>query len=207
MHHRALRRAAPVAAALLGLAALASPTYAAGVVVPNVDVDYNIGAVTLSGFPSGSAETITVTRDGVPIATATGTTDGVGILNLNVPNILPPETFACWTGFTPDILPGDTVTVTDATTGTNSITMPDFSVDRPVAGGAEIGLHGTAADAITGAPIAAVDGVLYDKLTRFSVGTHGGAELSVALAKGFAGTIPGTARAPARRGIVRRRAK
>jgi len=121
MHHRALRRAAPVAAALLGLAALASPTYgAAGVVVPNVDVDYNTGAVTLSGFPSGSAETITVTRDGVPIASSTGTTDGVGILNLNVPNILPPETFACWTGFTPDILPGDAVTVTDATTGTNT---------------------------------------------------------------------------------------
>src|SRR5439155_22001296 len=123
MHHRALRHAAPVAAALLGLAALATPTYAAGVgvVVPGVDVDYNIGAVTLAGFPTGSAETITLTRDGVPIATSTGTTDGAGILNLNVPNILPPETFTCWTGFTPDILAGDTVTVTDATTGTNSI--------------------------------------------------------------------------------------
>src|SRR4051794_21595527 len=137
MHHRALRRAVPAAATLLGLAALAAPpTFAAapaggGVIVPAVDVDYNTGSLALSGFPAASAETITVARDGVTLATATGTTDATGLLNLNVPNIVAPEPLACWTGFTPDIIAGDIVTVADATTGTNSITMPSFSVDRP----------------------------------------------------------------------------
>src|SRR4051794_1925733 len=127
MHHRALRRAIPAAATLLGLAALAAPpTYAAapaggggGVIVPAVDVDYNTAAISLSGFPAASAETITVVRDGVTVATGTGTTTGAadpagaGLLLVNVPNIVAPEPLACWTGFTPDILPGDTVTVTD----------------------------------------------------------------------------------------------
>src|SRR3954469_3667140 len=85
MHHRALRRAIPAAATLLGLAALAAPSsYAAapagggggGVIVPAVDVDYNTAAISLSGFPAASAETITVVRDGVTVATGTGTTTG-----------------------------------------------------------------------------------------------------------------------------------
>jgi len=191
MHHRALRRALPFAAMLLGCGAIVVSTAhaAAGVIVPAVDVDYNTGSVALTGFPAGSAETITVTRDGVNIATATGTTTAAGGLSLNVPHILPPEVLACWTGFTPDILPGDTVTVTDATAGTNSIVMPNFSVGRPSAVGADLVLHGTAADPITGAPLPAVDGVLYSKLSRFTVGTHGKAELSIALATGFAGFI------------------
>jgi len=115
----------------------------------------------------------------VTIATATGATDATGLLNLNVPNIVAPEPLACWAGFTPDILPGDTVTVADATTGTNSIIMPDFTVDRPSQVGSTLVLHGTAADPITGAPLPAVDGVLTSKINRFSVGTHGKAELSI----------------------------
>ena len=191
MHHRALRRALPFAATLLGCGALVGSTAhaaGAGVPVPAADIDYNTGSVALAAFPASSVATVTVTRDGVVNATGTGTTDATGLLNLNVPKIVAPEPRACWTGFTPDILPGDTVTVTDGTTG-GSLVMPDFSVDRPVADGLDLVLHGTAADAITGAPLPSVDGVLFSKLSRFTVGTHGKAELSIAQATGFAGAI------------------
>src|SRR4051794_9749282 len=183
MHHRALRRAVPAAATLLGLAALAAPTYAAGgagggggVVVPGGEIDYNTASIVLSGFPAATAEPVTVTRDGVTIATSTVTTDGTGLANLNVPNIVAPEPLACWTGFTPDILPGDTITVG---AGVGGIVVPDFSVDRPLQSGSDLVLHGTAADPATGTPLAQVDGVLFSKLSRFqSIGSKGGQSLS-----------------------------
>jgi len=178
MYHRALRRAVPVAAMLLGAGAIAaSSSYAApGVVVPGGEIDYNTASVVLSGFPANTAEPVTVTRDGVVIANAAVTTDGTGLANLNVAGIVAPEPLACWTAFTPDILPGDTITVG---AGAGGIVVPDFSVDRPTIAGSDVTLHGTAADPVTGAPLAQVDGVLFSKLSRFQgIGSKGGQSLS-----------------------------
>jgi hypothetical protein len=189
MHHRALRRAVPAAATLLGLAALAAPnTYAAGggggVLVPTAQVDYNTASIALANFPAGIAVPISVTRDGTTIATATVTPDATGLANLNVPGIVAPEPLACWTGFTPDILPGDTVTI-----GAGTIVAPAFSVDRPTQIGGDIVLHGTAADPASGAPLPSVDGQLFSKTARFSVGGKGGQTLSAAIPVGVAASI------------------
>jgi hypothetical protein len=186
MYHRVLRRAIPAAAMLLGAGAIAaSSSYAApGVVVPGGEIDYNIASVVLSGFPTGTAEPVTVTRDGVAIATTTVTTDGLGNAALNTPGILPPEVLSCWTGFTPDILPGDTIIIGAA--GAGGLVVPNMSVDRPVQSGSDIFLHGTAADPISGAPLAQVDGALFNKLGRFQgIGSKGGQFLSAVFDGGF----------------------
>src|SRR4051794_18197729 len=117
MPHPILRSAAPLGAVALAAAALAAPASAAGgagggggVIAPGGEVVYNTASITLSGYPTGAVP-ITVTRDGATIGTGTATVDGTGLANLNVDGIVAPEPLDCWTGFTPDLLPGDIISV------------------------------------------------------------------------------------------------
>src|SRR4051794_36984221 len=149
MFTRALCRAVPVAAMLLGAGAIAASTsFAAGgagggggggaVVVPGGEIVYNTASVTLSGFAGNTAMPLPVTPRGTLLASTTVTTDATGLANLNVAGIAAPEPLACWTGFTPDILPGDTINV-----GGTPVIAPDFSIDRPTQVGGDLVLHGT----------------------------------------------------------------
>jgi hypothetical protein len=183
----ALRRGLPLGAAILGLAALPGSALAApGVVAPGGEVVYNTASITLSNYPAGAVP-ITVTRDGTTIATGTANVDGTGVANVNVAGIVAPEPLDCWTGFTPDILPGDIVNigasavpVGGAGVGATALTMPNFSISRPAQVGSELVAHGTAVDAL-GNPVTGVQGMIISKLPRFSTGTKGGSIISGAL--------------------------
>src|SRR3954466_2320308 len=165
-----LRRAAPLGAAALAVTAIAAPAYGAGgVPAPGGEIIYNTASVTLSTFPVG-ATPITVSRDGTVIANAVANVDGTGLANLNVAGIAAPEPLDCWTGFTPEILPGDVITIGGAA-GT-TITAPKFTVERPSQVGNDLVFHGSAADA-AGNPMAA-DALLVSKTPRFSAGGKGG---------------------------------
>src|SRR4051812_36728854 len=188
--YRSLRHVAPLAGVALALGALSTPALAAGgggggggVAVPGGEIVYNTASITLSTFPVG-ATPITVSRDGTVIANATANVDGTGLANLNVAGIVAPEPLDCWTGFTPEILPGDVITIGGAA-GT-TITTPNFSVERPTQVGNELIMHGSAADA-AGNPMA-VDGTLVSKLQRFSTGSKGAQIMTGALSFDAAGT-------------------
>src|SRR5436190_7503906 len=191
-----LRNAATLAGAALALGALASPALAAGgggggggVAAPGGEIVYNTASVTLSTFPAG-ATPITVSRDGTVIANAVANVDGTGLANLNVAGIVAPEPLDCWTAFTPEILPGDVITIGGAA-GT-TITAPNFSVERPTQVGSELIMKGTAADA-AGNPMA-VQGMLVSKVPRFSTGSKGASILAGALSFDAAGTTAWTTR-------------
>src|SRR5881394_143398 len=191
-----LRNAATLAGAALALGALASPALAAGgggggggVAAPGGEVIYNTASITLSTFPVG-ATPITVSRDGTVIANAVANVDGTGLANLNVAGIVAPEPLDCWTGFTPEILPGDVITIGGAA-GT-TVTAPNFTVERPTQVGSDLIVHGTAADA-AGNPMA-VEGLLVSKVPRFSTGGKGGSQLAGALSFDAAGTTAWTTR-------------
>src|SRR3954471_16988217 len=194
MPHPILRSAAPLGAVALAAAALAAPASAAGgaggggagVIAAGGEVVYNTASITLSGYPTGAVP-ITVTRDGTTIATSTANVDGTGVANLNVSGIAAPEPLDCWTGFTPDILPGDIVNigasavpVGGAGVGATPLTVPNFSVTRPQLVGNEIQITGNARDAL-GNPMTNVEGDLVSKLPRFSTGTKGGSIIAGAL--------------------------
>src|SRR3954451_547245 len=193
MPHPILRSAAPLGAVALAAAALAAPASAAGgagggggVLAPGGEVVYNTASIPLSGYPTGAVP-ITVTRDGATIATGTANVDGTGVSNLNVDGIVAPEPLDCWTGFTPDILPGDiinvgasAVPVGGAGVGATALTMPNFTVGRPAQVGSELVMHGTALDA-AGAPMTGVLGSIVSKLPRFSTGTKGASIITGAL--------------------------
>src|SRR3954452_17818170 len=109
MRHPLLRTAAPLGAAVLAAAALAAPASAApGVIAAGGEIVYNTASVTLSNYPTGPVA-VTVSRDGTVIANGVVNVTGTGIGNLNVAGIRAPEPLDRWTGFTPDILPGDVV--------------------------------------------------------------------------------------------------
>jgi chitobiase/beta-hexosaminidase-like protein len=205
--HPILRSAAPLGAAALAAAAIAAPASAAGggVVAPGGEVVYNTASVTLSNYPNG-AVLVTVTRDGTQIASGTANV-AAGIANINVAGIVAPEPLDCWTTFTPDILPGDIVTVGasvvplgGAGVGATALTMPNFSISRPTQVGSELVAHGTAVDAL-GNPMTGVVGSIISKIPRFSIGGKGGSIIDGALgfdniATGafttrFAGLTPG----------------
>src|SRR3954470_12199401 len=167
MPHPVLRSAAPLGAAVLAAAALAAPASSAaggagggggggggGVAAAGGEIVYNTASITLSGYPTGAVP-ITVTRDGATIATGTANVDGTGLANLNVNGIAAPEPLDCWTGFTPEILPGDRIVIGGATGAT--VDVPDFSVERPTQIGGELVVHGTAAT-VGGAPMTGVEG-------------------------------------------------
>src|SRR3954471_18620511 len=124
------RRGSPLAAVALSCALLPSPAPAA---VPGanqaITVTSNTSDVLLAGFANNAA--VTVVRDGVTIAKG---------VNKNDPAAAPPEggvnsvhllgIAGCWTKFTPQLLPGDTIKV-----GTDSTVIRDVTAQAPVVEG------------------------------------------------------------------------
>jgi hypothetical protein len=192
--HPILRSAAPLGAAALAAAALAAPASAAGgpaagggaVAAPGGEIVSSSASITLSDYPTGAVP-ITVTRDGATIATATANVDGTGIANLNVNGIAAPEPLDCWTGWTPDLLPGDIINIGASAVPLGGagipatvMTVPNITVSRPTQVGSELIVHGNALDA-GGAPLTGVTGMLVSTLTRFSAGGKGGSTVNGAL--------------------------
>lgn len=129
-------RGAVACAAALTMAGHAHAAVAGGHGIAALASD---SALELGGYAPGSALTAEVVRAGLVVSTATGTVDGAGDLNVN------PD--ACWSDYTPAILPGDTVRVSAP-----GMVTPDTTVVRgvtagmPVLEGGIVVVHGTAAD-------------------------------------------------------------
>jgi hypothetical protein len=120
-----LKGAAIVASAGLAAAALATVPANATVVSMadghNITVFHNIDFVAVTGWADGAPLTVTVTRNGTEIGTASGAAsdpEATGASGLEVNH--GPEGVAvagdCWETNTPDIRPGDRVTVSDGVT-------------------------------------------------------------------------------------------
>src|SRR5690242_13191453 len=147
---RAARRRAraiiSAAAAMTATAALASPAGAAVGGSHVVAVLPATQGLELSGYPLNDTLNIHVIRNGITIGSATGVTTpdrktpNSGVLN--VAGGAPP----CWTGNTPQILPGDEITVDDGGAGVDSTIVQNVgatSLERdPVTG--DILVHGYA---------------------------------------------------------------
>lgn len=143
---RRTRAAISAAAVLAATAASAAPAGAAVNGSHVVAVLPATQGLELSGYPVGDNLNVHVIRNGVTIGSATGTTtsdkkdpnNGV----LNIAGGAPP----CWTGSTPQILPGDEVTVDDGGAGLDSTIVQNVgatSLERdPVTG--HILVHGFA---------------------------------------------------------------
>jgi hypothetical protein len=141
-----MRAAIPVAAVVAATAAFAAPAGAAVNGSHVVAVLPATQGLELSGYPVGDTLNVHVIRNGVTIGSATGTTtpdkrdpnNGV----LNIAGGAPP----CWVGSTPQILPGDEVTVDDGGAGLDSTIVQNVgatSLERdPVTG--HILVHGFA---------------------------------------------------------------
>src|SRR3954470_7190545 len=172
------RRCAPLAAAALVCAVLPTSSPAA---VTGVDkaiiVTSNTSDVLLAGFANAAA--VSVVRDGVTVATAKNKNDPAaapaegGINSAHLAGL-----GGCWTGFTPQLLPGDTIKVGTDSTVVRGVTAAPLSVQ-----GGELVIHGSAVS-VPGAPVAAdqLDAQLHPPgAGRFSSGASGGQFLSAFL--------------------------
>jgi hypothetical protein len=118
------RGATVIAAAGLGASALAALPASAtitdvGVTAGhNITVFHNIDFVAVFGWAEGETLTVTVERGNTVIGTSTGATvvtpEGPG-LEVNHGPEGAPVAGDCWVGHTPDIRPGDRITVTNGT--------------------------------------------------------------------------------------------
>jgi hypothetical protein len=140
---RRTRAVITTAAALTTAAVLAAPAGAAVNGTHTVAVLTGASALELSGYPLNATLNIQAQRGTTVIGTATGVTTpdrkapNTGDLNVN------PD--ACWIGSTPDILPGDTITVDDGVDPVDSMTVENVgatSVGRAANG--DVLLHGFA---------------------------------------------------------------
>jgi hypothetical protein len=105
-----------------------------------IAVLHNSSGLELTAYPPGSTVTINVIRSSTQIATGTALIDGAGDGAING------GANDCWTGVTPDILPGDTVEVTGAGFD-DTMVLQDTSAANAVQNLAgDIEVHGTAAD-------------------------------------------------------------
>jgi hypothetical protein len=193
-HPRSIACWAPLAAALLGSATLASSAAAQAPApappVPFVGIGANTSEVTAEEFNPG---TVTVQRNGALLNTGTfvdSTEPGRTIFTVNSAEIaglgLP---VGCWGGFTPQILPGDVVTV-----GTEApVTIPNLSVEQPVLQGDTVVVHGTASNIPAGWGVSAQIFPAGGGKFAGGVGSSGGAFLDTGVPKGFP-----TSSAPAR---------
>ena len=155
---RGRTRLAGIAVAASASAALVwSATGNAAVNAPHfINVFPSRDFVHIEGYTPGAQVKVTVHHDPALItsqsnagqdASATGTVGADGIFEVNHPG------GACWTGFTPDIRPGDTVSVSDPAAAPNTPPL-DSMVVQNVAGGRPIQtapdtivVHGAAANA------------------------------------------------------------
>jgi hypothetical protein len=174
MSRSRLRQLAPVAAAAAGCAVCAQPAMAA-VAGANktIVVTANRSDVFLGGFANNAA--VSVVRDGVTIATGK---------NVNIPATAPAEggvnaahlagAGGCWTTFTPQLLPGDTIKV-----GADSTVVQGVTADPLVIADGQLIVHGTAVDPNgTRLPAAEIDAQLWSPSGKFSAGSSGGQFLS-----------------------------
>lgn len=140
---RRTRTIITTAGALAAAAALAAP---AGAAVGGTHV---IAALPDSSgleltYPANTTLGVSVIRGTTTLSTATVTTDSSGAAAVNGGGT------DCWTGVTPDILPGDTVQITGAGP-TDTMVIQGVTSQRPVAvpgavlGTTDIVVHGTAA--------------------------------------------------------------
>src|ERR1700761_7360302 len=172
---RQLRRLAPACAALIGVCAIGAPAVAQAAPAASSDGTTTVVAgdsVVVSSLPSFGPTTITVTRPdaitGAPVVigleSGTGTPFAPFSANTITPTPLNPSG-DCWQmgalseALTPDIQPGDTVTVSQtgmfggAGTSSSTVVQPSDetgAVRGPIAGCAP--LAPWARNAITGAP-------------------------------------------------------
>ena len=139
---RRVGRWAPLAAAIMSSAFVAGPLAAqAGAAVTAFELTYNTGAVL-----TDAATDVTVSRLGT-LATGKALDVTGGEFAINdaaiateiVAGDLVGATMGCWTGYTPQILPGDTVTYDGG-----SVTIPDLTAEKPVVEGNSIVVRGTA---------------------------------------------------------------
>src|SRR4051812_32955102 len=139
---RTLRHCAPLAAALLGSAALAAPAGAQAPVgvppVPTIQITYNTADILLANV---TAATVSVKRGAATLANGTVAGDPVaGEFGVNSFHLaLAGVPTGCWNGFTPQMLPGDVVTVA----GQDPISIPDITAETPVVQGNSVVVHGT----------------------------------------------------------------
>jgi len=123
-------------------------------------------ALELSGYPGSTELQVDVLRDGVPMATASITTDSAGDGDVNGGGL------SCWSDATPDILPGDTVRVTGSGFVDEKV-VDDISSSRPMKADSDtIVVHGTAVAADgTPLPLAGIEArIIGSAADRFSNG-------------------------------------
>jgi len=143
---RFLRRSAPLAAVVLGCAAFAGPASAAVSGTHTIGALPNTSGIELTGYTPGESLRIDELRGAATIATATGTADTTGALDING------GTAACWTTTTPEILPGDTISVS-GNGFTDTMVVQNMTVERPAQTAPDtVVVRGTASDPL-GAPL------------------------------------------------------
>src|SRR5437764_3446698 len=148
--------AASLAAASLAVAAPSAP---AAISMPpafphEVTVFPERDFVTVDGWPANTDVRVDVLRNGVNVGTATWRTDAAGLAEINHPG------GACWTGFTPDILPGDVVQATELANPANgdATRVAPVSVQQGTVVGGNVVIHGTAMTAAgTPVPVGALE--------------------------------------------------
>jgi hypothetical protein len=187
---RKLGRYAPLAAAILGSAALAGPAGAqapppTAAHPPEIAFTYNTGEILAIETGTGVGDPVEATRGGSVLATGAfdgNSTEGFGINSQHIFDAGAPT--GCWDSFTPQILPGDVVTVA----GTD-ITVPDITAEDPIVQGDTVVVHGTAGP---GVDFGLVGVQIHPaNAARFSggVGSSGGAFLDSGVARGFSATL------------------
>jgi large repetitive protein len=122
------------------LAALSNPPAAGPIVFPMRDF------VSADGYAPNTPLTFRVMRAGVQIATAHGTTDSAGLLEVNHPGGV------CWEGSTPNIIAGDEIQVVTkedpdpALEEGDALESLDVTAKPAVVEGTDIVVRGTAQD-------------------------------------------------------------
>jgi hypothetical protein len=108
---------------------------------------YKNSGLELSGYTPGATLTVDILRNGVRVGTMTDLVDSAGNLNVNPT--------ACWKDATPEILPGDVVSVTgDGAVDTKVVQDVSSTVTRrdPLNPGTIL-VTGSALDPVTGLPL------------------------------------------------------
>ena len=156
-------------AAVLGASALAalgpSPAAAAVNGTHVIAPLYRTSGIELSGYSPTTTLNVTASRNGVTLSTATATTDSAGATAING------GAADCWTGTTPEMLPGDTITVS-GDGPVDSMVVQSITAGRPELVGGDIVVHGTAEDLSTHGqvPVANIDSrIISGKANSFDV--------------------------------------
>ncbi|HEY3188911.1 MAG TPA: hypothetical protein VGJ70_15620, partial [Solirubrobacteraceae bacterium] len=147
-----MARRFPFAAALVASLTAAAPAHAVISSPPAAPHEVTVfperDFVVVDGWPANKDFKLEVLRNGVVVGSALGTTDADGLAEVNHPGGF------CWTGFTPDILPGDVLQATEigAPTVGDATRTAGVSAEQATVVGSQLVVHGRAVSA-TGGPI------------------------------------------------------